>query len=156
MVVSFKNYVRIINKATNFYQHYEQGKKKYIPQKGERLWAVRKPMHKETVFGRVNLRYTLMVSLAYALERPQDIVDKALRENILRLIAQHFDTKQLKKHFKALGNKFENHDISKVEIWVMSDDRKPLVASRKPLNESFDKDSIAKITDTGIFEVQRR
>ena len=153
VVVSFKNYVRIINKATNFYQHYEQGKKKYIPQKGERLWAVRKPMHKETVFGRVNLRYTLMVSLAYALERPQDIVDKALREYILRLIEQHFDTKQLKKHFKTLGNKFENRDISKVEIWVMSDDRKSLVASRKPLNESFDKDSIAKITDTGIQKI---
>ncbi len=154
VVVSFKNYVRVINKATNIYQHYdEQGKKKYISQKTEGQWAIRKPLHKETVYGRVNLRYTSLVSLAQALGRPQDIVDKTLREYVLKLVAQHFDTKQLKSHFKALGNKFEKQDISKVEIWMMTDEKQPLVATRKALDESFDKKSIAKITDTGIQKI---
>lgn len=66
IVVSFKQNLRVINKATNYYESYkdEDGnirlgsdgkpKKDIISQKGTN-WAIRKPMHKETVSGKVNL-----------------------------------------------------------------------------------------------------
>ncbi|ASB48498.1 type II CRISPR RNA-guided endonuclease Cas9 [Alkalitalea saponilacus] len=58
MVVSFKLNQRIINKATNRYQKWviKNGKKtkEMVEQEGQN-WAVRKPMHKETVSGKVLL-----------------------------------------------------------------------------------------------------
>ena len=66
IIVSFKQNLRVINKATNYYESYkdEDGnirlgsdgkpKKDFISQKGTN-WAIRKPMHKETVSGKVNL-----------------------------------------------------------------------------------------------------
>ena len=66
IVVSFKQNLRVINKATNYYQSYKnqegeynldakgQFKKGFVKQKGIN-WAIRKPMHAETVSGLVNL-----------------------------------------------------------------------------------------------------
>src|SRR5690606_8349596 len=45
---------RVINKATNYYEKYENGKKTKVKQKGVN-WAIRKQMHEETVSGIVNL-----------------------------------------------------------------------------------------------------
>ncbi len=56
IVVSFKQNIRIINKATNIYQRYENGLLIKVKQKGEN-WAIRKPMHKETVSGLVKLNW---------------------------------------------------------------------------------------------------
>lgn len=54
IVVSFKQNLRVINKATNHYEKIENGKKLKVVQKGTN-WAIRKPMHKETVSGKVDL-----------------------------------------------------------------------------------------------------
>lgn len=54
IVVSFKQNLRVINKATNHYEKIENNKKVKIEQKGVN-WAIRKPMHKAFVFGRVDL-----------------------------------------------------------------------------------------------------
>lgn len=58
VVVSFKQNLRVINKATNNYQKWvdENGVKvkEYVKQEGTN-WAIRKPMHKETVSGKVIL-----------------------------------------------------------------------------------------------------
>lgn len=66
VVVSFKQNLRIINKATNYYETYKEEngnlrigkdgkpKKDFIAQKGTN-WAIRKPLHAETVSGIVNL-----------------------------------------------------------------------------------------------------
>jgi CRISPR-associated endonuclease Csn1 len=58
IIVSFKQNLRVINKATNRYQKWvkdENGqyKKKLVKQEGVN-WAIRKPMHKETVSGKIN------------------------------------------------------------------------------------------------------
>ena len=65
IIVSFKQNLRVINKATNNYYSYkdENGnlkldkngnpKKDLIKQKGAN-WAIRKPMHKETVSGKIS------------------------------------------------------------------------------------------------------
>jgi CRISPR-associated endonuclease Csn1 len=67
IVVSFKQNLRIINKATNRYESYKDengvlrlgkdGKpqKDFIPQTKGDSWAIRKSMHKDTVSGKVEL-----------------------------------------------------------------------------------------------------
>ena len=58
VVVSFKQNLRVINKATNYYEKWveEKGKKvkKKVKQEGIN-WAIRKPLHKETVSGKITL-----------------------------------------------------------------------------------------------------
>lgn len=58
IIVSFKQNLRVINKATNYYEKYVEKNgvkvKERVEQKGTN-WAIRKPMHKETVSGKINL-----------------------------------------------------------------------------------------------------
>lgn len=58
VVVSFKQNLRVINKATNYYEKWveERGKmvKKKVKQEGIN-WAIRKPLHKETISGKITL-----------------------------------------------------------------------------------------------------
>jgi len=58
IIVSFKQNLRVINKATNRYEKWvdKDGiKTKEIHEQNGINWAIRKPMHKETVSGRVDL-----------------------------------------------------------------------------------------------------
>ena len=58
IVVSFKQNLRVINKATNYYERWveENGKliKKMVKQEGTN-WAIRKPLHEETISGIIYL-----------------------------------------------------------------------------------------------------
>ena len=58
IVVSFKQNLRVINKATNYYEKWEEKDgilvKKKVKQEGTN-WAIRKPLHKETVSGKIVL-----------------------------------------------------------------------------------------------------
>ena len=154
VVVSFKNYVRVINKATNYYEKYdENGKKGMAEQKGQDMWAIRKPMHKETVFGQVNLRRKVTVKLKDALENIPAICDKALRDYINDLVAKKFNTKQMLAHFKSIDYRLNVKSVNKVGIWVFSDEKEPMVATRKAIDISFDTKRIDTITDTGIQQI---
>ncbi|MDO9153271.1 MAG: HNH endonuclease domain-containing protein [Paludibacter sp.] len=55
IVVSFKQNLRVINKTVNKYQVIENGKKVIKTQETRDSWAIRKPLHKEFVFGKVDL-----------------------------------------------------------------------------------------------------
>lgn len=54
IVISFKQNLRVINKGTNRYQKVINGIRVIEIQKGMN-WVVRKPLHKETVYGKINL-----------------------------------------------------------------------------------------------------
>lgn len=60
IIVSFKQNLRVINKATNYYEKYVEKDgvktKERVEQTGTN-WAIRKPMHKETVSGKVDLSW---------------------------------------------------------------------------------------------------
>ena len=88
IIVSFKQNLRVINKTSNYYWHYENGKKVLVKQVKGDSWAIRKPMHKDTVFGEVNLRKVKSVSLNEALKNPQFIVEKDLKRQLLSLLQQ--------------------------------------------------------------------
>ncbi|KXA36902.1 type II CRISPR RNA-guided endonuclease Cas9 [Prevotella corporis] len=154
IVVSFKNYVRIINKATNYYERYdEQGKKTTAEQKSSEMWAIRKPMHKETVFGHVNLKRKTTVKLKNAIENIPNICNKELKAYINELVEKHFNTKQMLAHFKSINYRWNRQNVEKVEVWQYSDEKERMAATRKPLDTSFDKKRIETITDTGIQKI---
>ena len=151
VIVSFKNYVRIINKATNYYERYDvEGKKVIAEQRGDDMWAIRKPMHEATYYGRVNLRRKKKVNLRVALENISSICDNKLRIYINGLVEKGFNTKQILDKFKNTNDHFSMQKIDKVEIWQFTNEEEKLVATRKPLDTSFDTKKIASITDTGI------
>lgn len=154
IVVSFKNYVRVINKATNYYEKYgRNGKKGTTEQKGRDMWAIRKPLHKETVFGHVNLRRKVTVKLKDAINNIPAICDKVLRDYINDLIAKKYNSKQILAHFKDKNYRLNMKSVDKVEVWQFSDEKEEMVATRKPLDTSFDVKRIATITDTGIQKI---
>lgn len=154
IIVSFKQNLRVINKATNHYEKWGEKDgvkvKEVIAQKGVN-WAIRKPMHKDTVSGLVQLRLKKEVSLKNALENIADIVDKELKKELKRLQARGLDKKMIVKHFKEINNQWNNQSLAKVEVYYWDNTN---VASRVLLNDTFDRDRILNtITDTGIQKI---
>ncbi len=155
-VISFKQNLRVINKTVNRYEKWikdENGKLKKVKVKQEKgeNWTIRKPLHKDTVSGLVNLRFKRAVSLSIALDDWKSIVDKSLKEKINELITQYnYDKKLLIKFFKDKENKWNEIDISKVEIYYFDDGN---VASRVKLDDSFNRKKIESITDSGIKKI---
>lgn len=155
MVVSFKQNLRVINKTTNYYQHFEHGKKVFAKQnKGESL-AIRKPMHKDTIFAQVNLRKYKDVNIASAVRNPKMIVDKSLKNKILQLQKKGLDTKKITQYFNEHQDLWQKIDFKKVKVYYFTNEGKDkCFATRKILNSSFDEKKIrANITDTGIQKI---
>lgn len=155
VIVSFKQSLRVINKTTNNYQKFVEDKgrlvKKYVKQTKGDSWAIRKPLHKDTVYGEIKLRKKKEVRLSIALDNYDDIVDKLLRQHILSLVALNYDKKLLTKYFKDRNNTWNDIDISRVEVYYWDDKQ---VATREFLDTSFtEKKIVGKITDTGIQKI---
>ena len=158
IIVSFKQNLRVINKTINHYQHYENGKKTMIPQKKGDSWAIRKPMHKETVFGEVNLRDIKTVTLKEALRNLKTVVEKDLKKKLKELLAQNLNEKQIKKYFEDNKDIWQDVDLKKIKVYYFSKETKDrFFAVRKPLDSSFDRKKITgSVTDTGIQKILLR
>ena len=106
IIVSFKQNIRVINKATNYYEKYVlkngEKKKELVEQTGTN-WAIRKPMHKDTVSGKVEL---------YWYKTPKGKILTASRKSLntsfdLKTIENITDTgiqKILKNYLKSKGD----------------------------------------------------
>lgn len=158
IIVSFKKNNRVINKTVNYYQKWEKqadgtNKKVFVKQEKGDNWAIRKPLHKDTVSGLVNLRDKKEVSLSVALEKVENLVDKELKRKINSLKEVNYDNKKILKYFK--DNKFNDKTISKVEVYTFTndDDKTKVAASRVKLDESFNEKKIESITDSGIRKI---
>lgn len=155
IVVSFKQNLRVINKSVNNYQVWkinDDGKsaKESVKQTRGDNWAVRKPMHKDTVSGVVQLSFKKEVSLSMALENLDMIIDKSFRKYLRDLFSKSYDKKRIIKLFKERENKWNDLDVSRVEIMYWDKDN---VASRVKVDESFSSSKIRTITDTGIQKI---
>lgn len=152
IIVSFKQNLRVVNTATNHSLHWAKDdagnlKKGLVKQtKGQNL-AIRKSMHKDTVFGAVTLKMKKTVSLSVALDNWEMICDKELKAQVKQLKAQQNDKKKIIAFFKERNNQWNERDISKVEIFYLNTDN---AAVRVGLDDSFDSSKISAITDTGI------
>ncbi|MBP6067913.1 MAG: type II CRISPR RNA-guided endonuclease Cas9 [Bacteroides sp.] len=152
IVVSFKQNLRVVNKASNRYQCYVDGKKESVKQTKGDSWAIRKPMHKDTVSAAVSLRKIKKVRLSQAIEDWKNIVDKSLRKEVSLLYSQYGEKggKHIVKYFKERDNKHNGLDIAKVDIYYFDND---CAASRVTLDDSFTSSKIESITDTGIQKI---
>lgn len=149
MIVGFKQNLRIINKTSNYTQYYNEERTKELkPQTKGDHWAIRKSMHKDTVFGRVNLRSMKEVRLSEAVANWERIVDKPLKREIQKLLLSGNDPKDILKILKA-------RDLTKVSVYYFSDDKEStqLGATRKSVDHSFDVKKITAVTDSGIRKI---
>lgn len=153
IVVSFKQNLRVINKTTNKYLAYENGKKILKSQAKGDSWAIRKPLHKDTVFAKVSLQRTKKVRLIDALKSLDNIVDKEFRNEVRRISATYgkFDPDIINKYFKDKKYLHGKKDVSKVDIYYFETGN---AAVRKSLDTSFTEKVIKEsITDSGIQKI---
>ncbi len=154
IIVSFKQNTRVLNRTNNRTEAIgEDGRKIYKMQEGENM-AIRKSLHKDTVFGRVNLRLKKMVSLKDGVANYKSLVDLQLKQVIGDMLDDGATPKAVVTYFKDLEYRWFGQNISKVEVYYFTDDSKePMVATRKSLDKSFDRKKIEAITDTGIQKI---
>ena len=157
IIVSFKQNLRVINKTTNNYQHYdENGKKVMVKQEKGDSWAIRKPMHKDTVFGEVNLRMSdKTVSLSEALKNPKVIVNKEFKKKVMELLEAGRDAKYIKKYVEDNKDVWSDIDVKRIQVYYYTKETKDrYFATRKPLDTSFNSKKIKEsVTDTGIQKI---
>lgn len=164
IIVSFKQNLRVINKTENRYEHFDSnGKKVLVKQQSGDSWAIRKSMHKDTVFGEVNLKFSKEVSLKDAIKTPQRIVNKELKRRIMEMKQEGKDDKTILKYFA------DNTDIwpetkQKIEVYYFTKETKDRYFATRFLSDLvsyFNKVStydaaikkIEGITDTGIQKI---
>lgn len=146
-VVSFKSNQRIINRTVNNYKKWQQEKntttnetvwtKKENQQQNpeQKHWAIRKPMHKESVYGKITVREYKDVTLDTALKTPQNIAPKRVRKKIKQLFDLfNNDLKAIKKHIKDHPLTLDGETIERTTIFT---DNTENAVIRKELNPSF-------------------
>ncbi len=109
IVVSFKQNTRVINKATNYYE-------KFVEKNGEKVkgivkqegtnWAIRKPLHKETVSGKVQLD-RIKSAKGKILTATRKSLDSSFNEKTIGSITDTGIQKILLNYLKAKGGKPE-------------------------------------------------
>jgi CRISPR-associated endonuclease Csn1 len=145
IIVSHKNRNRILNKGVNRYLKYvfENGKwiKKPVMQQSDELYSIRKPLHKETITGTIQLRKYKTVSLSDAIKNVERVADKRIKNSLKQLIAETggnisrirkelSEHPLLDKHGQAAGNR--------ITIWYYE----KYAVSREALNDSFTESKI--------------
>lgn len=155
IIVSFKQNLRVINKSTNYYQRKENGKTIISKQDKGDCWSIRKSLHKETVFGEVNLRKEKTVALNEALLNVRLVVDKELKRKLAEFIRQGWKERQIMRYFEEHKDIWQDINLKKIPVYYFTKDTKErYFASRKSLDANFDKKTIEdNITDTGIQKI---
>lgn len=152
VVVSFKQNMRVINKTVNRYEKIVDGKKIKVLQTQGENWAIRKPMHAETVSGKVFLKRpkATPIPIGQALEKLDMVQDLGIKARLKALVKeQNGQLDKVKKHLKTNPLLIDGQPIQKVFIFEILE----ATATRKNLDTSFDEKRIEKITDTGIQKI---
>jgi len=102
IVISFKQNLRVINKATNKYEKIKDGKKVEVKQEGTN-WAIRKPLHKETVYAKVDLPH-IKVPKGKFITAGRTNLDTSFDLKKIETITDTGIQKILKNYLAAKGN----------------------------------------------------
>lgn len=158
VVISFKQNLRVINKTTNHSLRYVDGKKQLVAQTKGDSWAIRKSMHKDTVFGEVNLRRIKTVTLKEALKQLDRIVDRELKEKLKAMVALNYKEKDIKSYFETHKEDWHELNLKKIEVYYFTKETSDrFFATRKSIDTSFTETFIReKLTDTGIQQILLR
>jgi CRISPR-associated endonuclease Csn1 len=171
IIVSFKQNQRVINRNENHYVKFIQGrdgtwKKKVVPQEGNDNWAIRKSLHKETVFGEVNLQLKKEMALLKALDNPQRIVSQEVKDKVKELTDQGMNAKQIVAYFKEHTDEWSELAKGKVEVYYYTKETNDHYFATRFLSdlitlfsgckkETDAEKVISAITDTGIQKILR-
>lgn len=167
IIVSFKQNLRVINKTTNSYQHFDDnGKKEYKKQEKGSSWAIRKSMHKDTIFGEVNLRFIKTVSLNEAIKKPERIVNKEFKTKVKELLRLGHNAKSIQKYVEENKDVWSDIKPSKIEVYYYTNETNERYFATRFLSELVTymagvtkaEDAIKKIeaiTDTGIQKIMK-
>jgi CRISPR-associated endonuclease Csn1 len=153
IMISFKGNNRVINKTNNKTWKIIDGKKQLIKQTEGDNWAIRKPLHKETVYGKVNIKENNIkfISLQSAIANPTVLIDKDVKKVIIsKLNELEHDVKQVQAFFKKNPILHDNKELKTVAVyeWVEG------TASRKSIDTTFTEKKIkSSITDTGVQKI---
>ena len=170
IVISYKQNLRVINKASNTYVKFVDNDgelKKGLKKQEGTNWAIRKSMHKDTVFGEVNLRQKKTVSLQEAIKIPHRIVVKDFKKKVIQLLGDGYDVKKIKAYFEKAREVWSDINLSKIEVYYFTKETKDKYYASRFGNDlvsvftgitKADKaqDVIHKITDTGIQKILLR
>ncbi len=155
-IISFKQNLRVINKTNNkTWQWIEKDgkqKKHLVKQTKGTNWAIRKPMHKETVSGKVEIKQKRkgLSSLTSYIENWHLIIDKTIRYKIKNLNKVfNKDINAIKKHLKEHPIKKDSNVITKIEVYEIV----TATATRCALTEKFTRKQLESITDSGIKKI---
>lgn len=151
VIISYKQNIRVINKTANKYHRFVDGQKVLALQTKGDSWSIRKPMHKETYFGEINLRKTKFVTISEALKQPERIVRKDVKLFVKGL--KNCSTSVIKN---KLAEMFSG--VSRLEIYYFTNETSShYYATRKSLDESFSKRRIEEsVADSGIRKILRK
>lgn len=153
--ISYKRNTRVITKTNNKTWQWikdEQGKlkKKLVTQSKGDSRAIRKALHKETVYGAVNIKQKKkgLANLKSYIDKPNLIVDKGIRTkvNALNKLFDN-DKKKMLKHIKDNPIQIDNNSIEKIKVWEWT---KSATASRLKLSDKFTRKQLESVTDKGI------
>lgn len=122
IIVSFKQNLRVLNKATNTYMHYNAEGKKVLEKQSGSNWAIRKSMHKDTVWGLISLRKEKTVNLKTALTRLGRITDKDLRIKLQELVEKKYDEKKIKKYFEENKEAWQDVNLAKIPVFYYTEE----------------------------------
>ena len=153
-IISFKQNLRVINKTNNktwqWTQNNGQLKKVLVKQTKGDNWSIRKPLHKETVYGKVSVKTKKEVSFANGIKEWEYLVDKALKQRIIDLIKEGKNEKSILKLFKDTPYTVDGKEIKRLQIYTYTKDA---TASRVALSESFSRKQLESVTDSGIKKI---
>ena len=166
-IISFKQNLRIINKTNNKTWQWEpqnDGTFKKVLQKqkdatnsnNKTNWAIRKPMHKETVSGAVKIKKIKkgFSNITNYLDKPNLIVDKSIKRKVKSLLSLFDnDLKKVRKHLKETPLLIEGKETTKTKVFEWSE---KATATRVSLNEKFTRKQLESITDSGIITILER
>ncbi len=164
IIVSFKQNLRVINKTSNRYSILRDGKRTTATQTKGDSWAIRKPLHKETVFGEVNLQLKKRIAIKKALNDINSIVNRELKEKIKEKKTLGYTDKQIVEYLEKNKDIWSEAADGKIEVYYYTKDTgdryfatrynnevTTYLGSTKDENDAIDK--IKKITDTGIQKI---
>ncbi len=164
IIVSFKQNLRVINKTTNHYTMLRDGKRVSVKQSKGDSCAIRKPLHKETVFGEVNLQLKKKVSIKKALADINSIVNRELKEKIKEKKSLGYSDMQIEEFLDKNKDVWSEAANGKIEVYYYTKETNDrYFATRKDLL-SFMSDcttiaaaekAIDSITDSGIRSILR-
>lgn len=155
IIVSFRQNLRIVSRASNYYSHYVDGKKVTERQTKGEHFSIRKPLHKATYSGLVRLPDYKMEKIENTIDNPEQIVDKSIRKELKKILAQYngsADKKKIKKYFKDRDYKLNGVDVAKVEVRIVPEQARHS-AHRTALGSITNRKQLDSITDSGIRKI---